>query len=234
MDRLKEIVVQEAKKAESKTQIILELLKQLQPVIDDTATTLANEIIADVSEYYINDVAPKTKTYTYTPKEDYLEPYNVEVPFMGSNNGYGLGYADENYIEVKYLNKDSREYQQGNSGFSRLKADLYHIIKHECSHFYLKIKGLTDALLYYSHPDGLKKYYEDDQEMVLHSREIFDRLVTQHPSWKTMDNDKLIRIIANNVKSLPGHTNIPAPFGVRIQAKYAKFIMNNYVIPNRD
>ena len=207
-------------------------LLELLPV-DKTARYLAEEILQDVMNYYEHNIAlPSEKVYMYHPKEECLTPYELTIDFRYSNNGTGLGYASEDYIQVKVLNKDSREYEMS-KGFNpawRLEKGLYHIIKHECSHFYLSQRGVEQCL-YNTHPDGMKKYYQDRQELVLHGREIFDRFVEDFPNWKTMDLEIITKRITNRVRDLRSHTNIHAPFNAGTQKKYVTFIINNYIKP---
>jgi hypothetical protein len=113
----------------------------------------------------------------------------------------------------------------------RLVKGLYHILKHECSHFYLSQRGIEQCL-YNTHPDGMKKYYQDRQELVLHSREIFDRFQDDFPNWRTMDLEFITKRINNRVKDLRSHTNIHAPFNAGTQKKYLNFIINSYIKPN--
>jgi hypothetical protein len=210
----------------TRQELIIAILNELPT--HDTAVEIRDKIMEDLYSYFKNDDAPylKNKTYTFTPKETFLKEYFVEIDFRPSNNNYMIGYASENYIEIKYLNKSSREFESvGTYPLNRLSVEIYNILKHECSHFYLKSKGFGE-LLYHTHPQGLKKYYEDDEEMVLHGTEIFDRIIKRFPNWKTMDRERLIKEIASEVKYLPSRTNIHFPFTAATQKKYIKTIFN--------
>lgn len=228
--KLQDIINEMAGKGPKKgsAEEMVELLK-LFPV-SDTAMVLAAQIYDDVSKYYSDDVRPTDKTYHYTTEEKCIEPYSVEIDFRPSNNGTGLGYAEEQYIQVKYLDKDSREYRLNPRLDNRLLKWLYNIIKHECSHFYLRQKDVP-ACLYHTHEKGMKKYYEDPQEIALHSREIFDTFEENFPNWREMDLDTIIKRLTFRIKDLPRHTSIGAPFGGGIQKKYLNHILNTYIKP---
>jgi uncharacterized protein (UPF0335 family) len=202
---------------------------ELLPV-DETAKYLAEEIYQEILKYYTQDIKPQDKNFEYHPKEKCLKPYIVEIDFRISNNYPGIGYAEENYIQVKYLNKDAREYYPPYGGAERLQKVLYNIIKHECGHFYLRQRGVEECL-YHTHPDGMEKYYHDRQEIVLHSREIFDTLDDNYPNWPTWDMDKIISKLIPTIKNLPRHTNINKPFPATLQKKYLNFILNAYIKP---
>jgi hypothetical protein len=90
---------------------LIELLEFLP--VDDTAKYLTEEIYQDIVKYYINDISPKTKDYTYYPQDKCLKPYIVQIDFRPSNNMAGIGYAQEDYIQVKYLSKDAPDYDRG-------------------------------------------------------------------------------------------------------------------------
>ena len=223
------IILENKKVKPGSPEELVELLDLLP--VNETAKYLAEEIYQDVMKYYNEDIRPVDKKYTFYPEEKCLTPYEVEIGFHSSNNMTGLGYASEDYIQVKYLNKDSMEFRSNPRGGGNLLKTLYHIIKHECSHFYLKQKGVENCL-YNTHPDGMKKYYQDRQELVLHSREIFDRFEENFPNWKESPLELNIKRIEGSVKRLRDHTNINMPFNVSTQKKYLKFILNTYIEPN--
>lgn len=230
--QLKRIISENVKIKAGSPEELVGLLELLP--VDKTARYIGEEIYQDVMNYYEYDIKlPSEKKYMYHPEEGCLRSYEVTIDFMPSNNGTGLGYASEDYIQVKVLRKESQEYQmlKGSDPAWRLVKGLYHILKHECSHFYLSQRGVEQCL-YNTHPDGMKKYYQDRQELVLHSREIFDRFQDDFPNWKTMDLEIITKRITNRVKDLRSHTNIHAPFNAGTQKKYLSFIMNNYIKPN--
>jgi hypothetical protein len=61
------------------------------------------------------------------------------------------------------------------------------------------------------------KYYQDRQELVLHTREIYDTFSSDYPNWKTMPIESIIKRLTYVVKDLPRHTNINSPFGSATQ-----------------
>lgn len=207
-------------------------LLDLLPV-NETAKYLSDEIYHDIIQYYTDDVTPPNeKKYTYYPEEKCLKPYELTIGFQRSNNMTAIGYSDENSIQLKYLNKTAPDYKyyNGAPATGNLARNLFHIIKHECGHFYLGQKGVEECL-YNTHPDGMKKYYQDRQELVLHSREIFDRFDEDYPNWKKASIEAIIKRLKDSVKNLPNHTNIYAPYNAGTQKKYLNFILNNYIKP---
>jgi hypothetical protein len=79
-----------------------------------------------------------------------------------------------------------------------LLKSLFNIIKHECSHFYLAQKVLKTV---FTIPiQMVKKYYQDRQELVLHTREIYDTFSSDYPNWKTMPIESIIKRLTYVVK----------------------------------
>lgn len=208
---------------------LVDLLKFLP--VNETAQYISEEVYLDLVNYYENDITPNSRVITFHPEEECLNSYEVEINFKPSGSGTGIGYADDSYIDVKYIRKDSLEYRNNPRMSNTIKKDIYHIVKHECSHFYLTQRGI-ESCLYNTHPDGMKKYYQDRQEMVLHGREIFERFIEDFPNWKTYDLDTIAKRLAHRVKYLQSHTSIYYPFNAGTQKKYLAFIMNHYVKPN--
>lgn len=227
---LKENLIIEAIKQGSPEEIV-EWLKYLP--VDETAKDITNQIITDLNNFYQNDVVPNDKEYSYQPENECLPPYTVEINYRPSNNMTGIGYAEEQYIEIKYLNKSSTEfsYTRGTGNVNRLKSPLFNILKHECSHFYLRQNNVENCL-YNTHPDGMKKYYNDRQEQVLHSREMFDTFEELYPNWRKFPKEKIVDYFTRTIKNLPYHTQIRAPFGGGLQKKYLNFILKNFIEPN--
>lgn len=219
---------------------LVELLKELP--IHETADSIRNQILEDLTKYYMEDIElPKEvkggKKYTYIPKNELIKPYTVEVEYFSSNNDMNLGYCDESYIQLKYLKKGCMNYNmyKTKDPSYRISKSLYNIIKHECSHAYLGQKGI-EKCLYYTNIDGvddinLNLYYQDRQEMVLHSREIFEDFIEHNSRWKTMPIKTIETRIKEMVKNLKYRTNIHGAFGSGLQKKYVAFIMNSYIKP---
>jgi hypothetical protein len=207
---------------------LVDFLKYLP--VEETAKYLTEKIIADLHNYYDNDVKiPYEVKYVYTPEDKCIPPYELNIHFLPSNNDTNLGDCFENDIQIKYINKQCSNFKSFGNRTNRIKRPLYNIIKHECSHFYLRQKDV-EVCIYHTH--GFDKYYSDRQEMVLHSREIFDDFVEDNTSWKTYPIERIEKLIMSKVKNLRNHTNVYAPFGGGIQKKYFNFIMNNYIKPN--
>ena len=208
---------------------LVELLKFLP--IHDTATYLSEEIYQDLLKYNNEDITPEYgKKYEYHPEDRCLQPYIIEIGFKLTRNMAGIGYADDNFIEVKYLDKRANEFPQTKGNLSGLRKDLYHIIKHECSHFYLSQRDV-EKCLYLTHPDGMKKYYHDRQELVLHSREIFERFNENAKNWRTYPLETIIKRLTYQIDNLQNHTNIHFPFPATLKKKYLYFIIENYIKP---
>jgi hypothetical protein len=59
-------------------------------------------------------------------------------------------------------------------------------------------KGVENCI-YNTHPD--EKYYQDRQELVLHTREIYDTFSSDYPNWKTMPIESIIKRLTYVVKN---------------------------------
>lgn len=226
---MKYIKLFEAFKSGSPEELVA-LLKELP--VNETAKELTEQIFNDLNNYYENDIKiPYDKKYVYTPDNTCLKPYELNLHYLPSNNDTSLGFCSENDIQIKYINKECRNYPSFGNRLYRIKRGLYSMIKHECSHFYLSQKGV-EACLYHTHDKGLDVYYQDRQEMVLHSTEIFDDFIEDNPKWKEYPIEKIEQKIKDSVKNLKYKTNIHGPaFGAALQKKYIKFIMDNYIKP---
>ncbi len=220
-------IIQEAKPGSPEE--LVELLALLP--VNETAQYISEEVYLDLVNYYENDIEPNSRVITFHPEEECLKPYELEINFKKSGSGTGIGYSDDSYIDVKYLRKESMEYRNNPRMSNTIKKDIFHIVKHECSHFYLSQRGV-ESCLYHTHPDGMKKYYQDRQEMVLHSREIFERFTEDFPKWQTYDLETIVKRLVHRIKHLQSHTSIFYPFNVGTQKKYLKHIIDTYVKPN--
>jgi hypothetical protein len=221
-------IIEDKKVKKGSPEELVDLLKFLP--IHETSQYISEEVYLDLVNYYENDITPNSRIITFHPEEECLKPYEVEINFKPSGSGTGIGYADDSYIDVKYVRKDSLEYRNNPRMSNTIKKDIYHMVKHECSHFYLAQRGV-ESCLYHTHPDGMKKYYQDRQEMVLHSREIFERFTEDFPKWRTYDLETIAKRLEHRVKHLQSHTSIYYPFNAGTQKKYLSFIMNHYVKP---
>ena len=210
---------------------LVELLSLLP--INETAKDLTNQIMSDLKDYYENNgELPPIKTYVYQPEDKCIQPYELEVDFIEKRGAavVSIGYSEQHYIQLYILQKDVE------GAYFRvlsLPDKIFNIIKHECSHYYLSQKNI-ESCLYHTHPDGMKKYYYDRQELVLHSREIFDEFDKKVSNWRNEPLDKIKVYIADKVKNLRDNTYIYQPFPQSLQNKYVAFIMNNYIKPNHN
>lgn len=207
---------------------LLELLKFLP--VDETAKYISEEIYQELLKYNNDGIYPKSRNFEYHPEDKCLQPYIVEIDFRSSRNRQMVGYADVSFIEVKYLDREAHEFPQTKGNLQGLKNEIYHIVKHECSHFYLSQKDV-EKCLYLTHPDGMKKYYHDRQELVLHSREIFERFEERSPSWRTYPLETIVKRLKYQIDFLSDHTRIYYPFPAPLRKKYLNFIVNNYIKP---
>jgi hypothetical protein len=92
--------------------------------------------------------------------------------------------------------------------------------------------------LLYRGSGGLEKYFEDPQEIALHSKMIFNT-IRKRSDIKTMPIERIKAQVEHNVAWLPQNTAAPsiAKFTKTIQKKYVDYIMKNLVEPflaNRD
>jgi len=228
--KLLDIILEEVKlPKKGSPEELVELLKFLP--IHETAAYLSEEIYQDLLKYNNDDIRPKFgQVYEYHPEDKCLQPYIITIGFKSTANMAMIGYADDNFIEVKYLDKTAHEFPQTKGNLMGLRKDLYHIIKHECSHFYLSQRDV-EKCLYLTHPDGMKKYYHDRQELVLHSREIFERFNEASKNWRTYPLETIIKRLTFQIDNLQNHTNIYFPFPAPLKKKYLNFIVNNYIKP---
>lgn len=195
-----------------------------------TARILSYEIINDIRKFYTSDKTfDKIEKYVFRPEEKCLKPYNLDVFFKytGENNIAGIEYSEENFITIKIFHKDVKNALARIDG---LLDKIYNIIKHECGHFYLRQKNVEQCL-YNTHPEGIKKYFFDRQEITLHSINAFDNFEKENPNWTNYGMDLIKRRLINNIESVIRDTNIGAPFPATLKKTYLSFIMNNFIKP---
>jgi hypothetical protein len=223
--KLYEQVLGEGKIKKGSPEELVDMLKFLP--IDETAKDLTEQIMNDLKDYYSHGRKLDREVYTYIPEDKCLKPYELKVLFSTVNSPR-IGDSQQHFIHVQHLHgfKAKDNYTPINLG-----KKIYKIIKHECSHFYMELKGVEECL-YNTHADGLKKYYQDRQELVLHGREIFEDFIEANPDWQTHSLDKIQKRITNRVRNLRNDKGIPGLFNGGVQLKYILFIMKNYIKPN--
>jgi hypothetical protein len=207
---------------------LAELLKFLPT--HQTARVLSLQIFNDIQEFYTSDKTfDKIEKYLYTPEEKCLKPYELDVFFKytGKNNIGGIEYSEEQFITIKIFDKDVENALPRLSG---LLDKIYNIIKHECGHFYLRQKNVEECL-YNTHPEGIKKYFFDRQEITLHSINAFDDFEKENPNWTNYSIDHIKRSLTNSIEWVIKSTNIGAPFPSALKKIYLSFIMNNFIKP---
>jgi hypothetical protein len=195
-----------------------------------TARVLSHQIFNDIREFYTGDKTfDKIEKYVFKPEEKCLKPYELEVFFKytGENNIGGIEYSEEQFITIKIFYKDVKNALQRLDG---LLDKIYNIIKHECGHFYLRQKNVEECL-YHTHPEGMKKYFFDRQEITLHSINAFDNFEKENPNWTNYSLDLIKRKLTNYIEWVIRDTNIGAPFPATLKKTYLSFIMNNFVKP---
>ena len=183
--------------------------------------------MVDLRDYYSHGRKLDREFYTYIPEDKCLKPYELKVSFSTVNSPR-IGHSEQHSIHVQHLHGFKAKDNYTPIYLGKL---IYKIIKHECSHFYMELKGVEECL-YNTHADGLKKYYQDRQELVLHGREIFEDFIEANPYWQTHSLDKIQKRITNRVRNLRNDKGVPGLFNGGVQLKYILFIMKNYIKPN--
>ena len=192
---------------------------------DETAKQLTKEIVEEIRTNGFKNFNKEnnyTQEFTYTPEDKCLKPYSVAINVLGRSNPR-INDARQHYIEV-WITHDAKIP-------TALIENVYEIIKHECGHYYMELKGATTCL-YQTHKDGIKKYYVDNQELNLHGREIFERFTRRYKSWQSSDLDTIKKQLKSEIKGLKDDKGIPGIFNGGVQLKYLLFIIKNYVEPN--
>ena len=222
---LRESLLSEGKIKKGSPEELVDMLKFLP--IDETAKDLTEQIMVDLRDYYTHGRKLDREFYTYIPEDKCLKPYELEVLFSTVNSPR-IGNASQHFIHVQHLHDIKAKDNYNPIYLGKL---IYKIIKHECSHFYMELKGVEECL-YNTHADGLKKYYQDRQELVLHGREIFEDFIEGNTNWQTYSLDKIQKRITNRVRNLRNDKGVPGLFNGGVQLKYILFIMKNYIKPN--
>jgi len=223
--KLYEQVLAEGKIKKGSPEELVDMLKFLP--IDETAKDLTEQIMDDLRDYYSHGRKLDREVYTYIPEDKCLKPYELKVLFSTVNSPR-IGESRQHFIHVQHLHGFKAKDNYNPIYLGKL---IYKIIKHECSHFYMELKGVEECL-YNTHADGLKKYYQDRQELVLHGREIFEDFIEGNPDWQTYSLDRIQKNITRRVRNLRNNKGVPGLFNGGVQLKYILFIMKNYVKPN--
>jgi hypothetical protein len=197
--------------------------------IKETAKNITEQIMADIADYYKNDTQfQRSKKYTANIEDKCVKPYVVEIDVILSNNNSYVNDAQEDYMNIKLFKRENADFNTQQNHMDTLKDDIYNTIEHECGHYFLSQKGVETCIY---HNEGMNKYYYDIQEIVLHSKTIYNKFVMANPNWMDLDIDILKKRLMGKVKTLPIITNIQAPFPLALQKKYFTLIMKKYINP---
>lgn len=221
--------------------VLMEILKESN--LPQVAQDLAKQIMAPIEKYYKtgNDkVIYKYSDKIFKPKKDFslkkcMGDYAMEISYQMSNKGLYLNIAQEDFMHIRVLSVDSREY-----GYIKDRIDYYvkslreeieDLIEHEMGHYYLKKAGDVKECIYLTDPRGVELYFYDPQEMVLHGKVLFNKFRREFPKYKEMDKNRVERILSRYVADLPVDTNAPrkAKFPKTLQKKYVNHIMKHYL-----
>jgi hypothetical protein len=222
--------------------ILIDILKDSN--LEEIADDLATQIMKPIEDYYRTGdekYIHKGKG-KYRPKKDFslkkcMGDYEMDVIYGLSNKGLYLNDASETFMSFKVLNIDSREYGyvEKNIGglVKRLRNEVADLIEHEMGHYYMRVAGGVGECLYHTDPRGVELYFRDPQEMVLHSKVLFNQLRREHPDFPSYEKDKIERIVARYVRDLPIDTNAPsnARFPKSLQKQYVNHILKHHVKP---
>ncbi len=238
MKSFKEYIV-ESKKSNSEEDTLQEMLRDSN--LDKLASDIANQIMEPIYKYYeTGDSKILYQDHFLTPREDFsfkkcMGDYTMEVDYILSNSGTALNDASETYMSIKVVNMNSRTYADNPEYYSkqilqRLKREVEDLVEHEMGHYYMR-KGFDVGECLY-HTQGISKYFTDPQEIVLHSKVIFNNFKRRYPDFKDMETSQIKEILLKLVKQLPYDTNAPrgAKFTVPIQNKYVNFIMKHFIL----
>ena len=211
---------------------------ELQGYINDqpeeSVNDILNQIMGDIRGYYdgTGSSSFRTRYALQQPHNDFIRGYYVEVLAMASNNGTNFGDASTHYMELRMFSRDRMDESQYIEHINKLEKMIKGTLWHEMGHYYITQKrGKSEELLYYQ--QGMDKYFDDKEELVLHSRDTWKKIVNQYPNIYEIPPDRIKMIVSRYVARLPQDIGF---HGVRfpkaLQAKYANFIWKHYVKPN--
>jgi hypothetical protein len=222
--------------------ILMDILKDSN--LEEIAKDLTKQIMKPIEMYYrTGDEKYLFKGKgKYRPKKDFslkkcMGDYEIEVIYIASNKGLYLNDASETFMSFKVLRIGSQEYGYVEKSIDkmvkRLGNEVADLIEHEMGHYYLGIAGDVGECIYNIDPRGVQLYFQDPQEMVLHSKVLFNKFKRQYPDFASYEMDKIERIISRYVRDLPIDTNAPrsAKFPKGLQKKYVNHILKHYVKP---
>jgi hypothetical protein len=211
---------------------------------EEAPLDIHGQIMSDINNYYFNNGDLSTKKYNLT--SDYGNPniagFGTEATFVRSNNATNLDYCDVSSLRIKIYNKDNimnsrnsrfKSYEDGaNYNIGVIDSQLKGILRHEMGHYYLRqieINNKEEPSAFDYH-DDYGKYFEDTEELVMHSRDIWNKL-KQINGLLEKDPVTIFKYIKRYVSSLPYDINYPYTFKKSTQKKYVDFIWKHYVKP---
>jgi predicted Zn-dependent protease with MMP-like domain len=209
-----------------------ELQAYLADQPEEAINDIVQQVMVDIEAYYRGEGSSFSKRYSLTsPHNEYIQNYTLEVLAVRSNNATGFGDANMNRIELKMYNRDLMDESQHKNHISKIKRMLEETLWHEMGHYYIeKKRGMTERLYF---QQGFEKYFDDAEELVLHSRDTWKKIIAKYPHVHTLPVDKIKRIVARHIADLPASIGFyGARFPKTLQSKYVNFIWKHYVKPN--
>jgi hypothetical protein len=221
--------------AKSKQDIFMEVL--LDSNLEEVAKDLAARMVKPVKDYFDGGGFPKGRNVRPRKKftlEGCLGGYQMEVEYRRSNKGTYVFHATENFMSISVLNPESREGRMADFDREarRLETEVADLVEHEMGHYYLGEMADAGECLYYTDPRGFAVYFEDPQEMVLHSKVVWNELMRSKPNLLDRPMRNIEFSVKRKVEELEWKVGVPgARFPKSLQKKYVSLIMKHYVKP---
>jgi len=234
-------------------EIFTEIL--LQSNLEDVARSLMGKIMEPLREYVVTGDSSTliAKGGTISPDvefdlEECLGEYRMNISYMVSNSKSGLRSASAHAMTLQVLDPSSNAAKSTDVGFelAMLEEETLDLLEHEMGHYYLQKMANAGSCIYYTDPRGYAAYFEDPQEIALHSKVIWNELKRSGglaDRYRAMlredgaDADKRFlasvrRTVEGRVPRLEWQVGVPgARLPKRLQKRYVDIIMKYYVGP---
>ena len=204
----------------------------------ESINDIANQIINDVINYY--QTGESFQTQDYKLKQDYndhaIQNYYVNVGMIPSNNSTYVDSGSQHEIFLKILNKNILEDRRttADKEISRISRGIRQILEHEMGHFYVQEKvNNKRSFDYYN--DGFKSYFDDPEEVVMHSQDIWNELTRSFKNGiediKTLSPENILGRLKRAVDYLPVAINAPRKMKATQKNIFLRHIWKTYVKP---
>jgi hypothetical protein len=204
--------------------------------VSAVSAKMVEHIMQPVHDYYSKGEKPKDTVFKTKTDNPDLNDYEINVSYFPVNSGPRVHTASEDFMQLRFPSREKvgGEYGDVERIAHVLQNDVAQVVEHEMGHHYLQKKTGREDLLYYKDPKGFAKYFYEPEEIVLHSKSLFDSLKKRGSISNQKSSASIESAVRNEVRMLPNTTGtiaLGAKMPKALADVYWKHINEQYVQP---